>query len=228
MIRKDQHKGETILVLGGGPSVDDFNVCDLQRYTTIGVNQISRRMDPTYVTLIDTCKAMGEGIPFCMRSLEKSIVVTAEANLRGWSNLLPANLRHKQDINVIKRFEPNMDWEAWELSDYEDAERDWGDTLWDLPYFGNSAGIACWLAAYMGAARIGLIGIDLGPDYFFPSVKPFAVHPDKESQEAENWEDLAAMIHKVTGTEVYNLSRRSLVDGIPKAELVRWLMETGR
>lgn len=48
-----RHKGETIIVLGNGPSLRDFDFQKIASRTTIGVNRINRIFNPDYVLFLD-------------------------------------------------------------------------------------------------------------------------------------------------------------------------------
>jgi hypothetical protein len=228
-VRRNAHKGETILILGSGPSLNDFNVNDLQRFTTIGANQISRRVDPTYVTLFDDPTGMGEGIPYVMRSLEKGPCIINEMFDYEWTNLLPPQFRDKLRLTKIG-WKPAHKWLNWNRKDYIPVIKEWdlivdGAECETLPFGPTSIGTACWLAAYMGAARVGLIGVDLGDDYFFPSVKPFATNPVVARAATTHWGQLVRMLEMLTPTRIFNLSERSKVDTLTRATLADWLKE---
>jgi len=225
-VKRHQHEGETVLVLGSGPSVNDFNVDDLHRFTTIGANQISRRLDPDYVTLFDPPHQMGEGIPYAMRSLEKSKVFVSNKYTPQWSTQLPKPFREKQDITEVN-FNPRGEWARWDRMHYTPVIESWDDTedIEDIPYGPTSIAIGVWIAAFAGAARVGLIGVDLGTEYFFPSIVPFATKPNLTRQANIQWGQLHRMVEMLTPTRVFNLSERSLVDSIPRANLTEWLLE---
>jgi len=48
-----RHKDETIIILGNGPSLKDFDFTCLDGFTTIGVNRIPEIFDPDYLVFLD-------------------------------------------------------------------------------------------------------------------------------------------------------------------------------
>src|SRR5262245_59019561 len=48
---RDRHRGQTIVVCGCGPSLNDLEAPE--RFITIGVNDVGRLFDPTYLVVVD-------------------------------------------------------------------------------------------------------------------------------------------------------------------------------
>ena len=228
-MRRYEYEDRDILCLGSGPSVNDFNVNDLQRFPTIGCNQIARRLDCDYVSLFDGPERFGEGMLPAMRALSTSKVLVSDNHGEAWTKRLPKHMRHLQRITFVD-FNPAQLWKKWDRRDYIPTIESWDEPavegkMLQVPYGPTSLAICVWIAAYMGAKRVGLIGADLGSDYFFDSVVPFATKPEVERQSNHHWGSLGTMVSSLTGTGVYQLSKRSLIDTIPKANLDEWIDE---
>ncbi|MCP3882380.1 MAG: hypothetical protein GY701_28895 [Sulfitobacter sp.] len=207
-MKRNAHVDETILILGSGPSLNDFCVNDLQKFTCVGINQISRRMDPDYVTLLDSPTGMGEGMGPALRSLIRSKILVSRMYESEWRALRP-----DADITVIDWL-PAHSWREWREEDYLKTVDQWDDdagALTALPFGPTSMATAVWLAAFFGAKEIGCIGLDMGPDYFFESRVPFATPPTAVDEANYHWEQLSEMVRKVTGARVWNLSNRTLI-----------------
>jgi hypothetical protein len=54
---RNRHRGRTIVVCGCGPSLNDFTEPD--RFITIGVNDVGRLFDPTYLVVVDPPSRFG-------------------------------------------------------------------------------------------------------------------------------------------------------------------------
>lgn len=224
MIR-NQLQGESVLIVAGGPSVNDHSVTDMLTYPTIGVNQICRRFDPDWVTLLDTPVHWGEGMEWGMKALVRARTVMTHENWPHWEKKVPRGKENRVNKTLID-FSIQADWCDWVEEDYRVAVGDWDEgEIIHVPYGPTSAGVACWLAAFMGARRVGLIGVDMGQDYFFESWKPQAVKNKHEDRLIKDWGCLGEFVNNLTGTEIYNLSDRSKVDTLPKASLTAWLLE---
>jgi hypothetical protein len=228
LIYRNKHDGETVLIVAGGPSVNDFNVNDIQRFTSIGINQISRRFDPTYVTLFDSPTRFGEGMAPALRSLLKSIVVCTARHSTEWTILHDKSVRDQQRVHTLQPWGLGKDYIRFDRGEYQTVFNTWDwEEDWTIPFGPTSTGVACWLAAFMGAKRIGIIGLDLGGDYFFKSDKPHATDPEAMKMAITLWGQLAFHMKEWLGVEIFNLSNQSLVDTVPHAEFGHWLMENG-
>lgn len=130
---RDIHKGEQIIVCGIGPSLGALtNIAD--RGVTIGVNDIGRYFDPTYLVIINRKDSFGaERWEYIEHSWSKNIF-TCLHDLDDQSDIVHFKLSKKTGVDLSA----------------DDS----------LPYTGNSPYVALCLAAFMGASRIGLIGVD--------------------------------------------------------------------
>lgn len=227
-MNRNEYEGQTILILGSGPSINDFNCDDLHRYTTIGINQISRRIDPDIITLLDSPEHMGEGMPYTLRSLLRAEVLVASEYRDKWESYRELSSVTNREFPPMVHIEffPEHDWRKWQIDDYQEAVASWPDKgpPKTLPFGYTSLSVACWLAAFLGASRIGLVGMDHGPEYFFESVKPHAMNGDLTFDHAQHHLDqLCSMVYNLTGTVIYNLSKRSKITTVPSADLQRWI-----
>src|SRR6266567_2061969 len=76
-----------------------------------------------------------------------------------------------------------------------------------MPYAQNSPYVAVCLAAYMGARRIGLIGVDFTDHHFFAATGRHPLAPRLGAIDAEYGRLAAALARR--GVELVNLSRTS-------------------
>jgi hypothetical protein len=90
-----------------------------------------------------------------------------------------------------------------------------------LHYTNNSPYVAVNLARYMGAARIGLIGVDFGDEHFFGSA---GRHP-LSGQLAQIDQEYGALAEacRAEGIELVNLSYNSRLRSLPRAPPDEWL-----
>jgi hypothetical protein len=129
---------ETMLVCGCGVSLDATRGIALPR--TIGVNDIGRLLDPTYLVVINPPRQFrGDRFHLVRHSRAQALFTQLD--------LGPVN-------PPVVRFQ---------LGQYGGTDTD-GDVLHHKQ---NSPYVAVCLASYMGAKRIGLIGVDFTEHHFF-------------------------------------------------------------
>lgn len=187
------HRGETILVCGCGSSLSTLR--DSGRCVTIGVNDVGRLFDPTYLVALNP-RQQFTGDRF--RYVE-------ESRARAVFTQLDLGLRHPYVVRF--RLGP---YGGTELIDPE-----------ALPHTRNSPYVALCLALYMGAARIGLIGVDFTDHHFFaatgrhPLTRQLAQIDREYARFAGAWAG--------RGVEIVNLSAESRLTALPKRPLKDFL-----
>lgn len=140
---RDLHPGADILVCGCGPSLLELE--DPARHITIGVNDVGRLFDPTYLVVLNP-RAQFKGDRFRY---------VAESNARALFTQL--------DLGPVRP--PVV---KFRLGRYGGTDAGTDDALDDrLDYTQNSPYVAVCLAARMGATRIGLVGVDFTDGHFF-------------------------------------------------------------
>lgn len=187
---RDVHRGQTILVCGCGASLDLLQ--DPDRFLTIGVNDIGRRFTPEYLVVVNE-----------RRQFDPQRYMYVEAS-QAKAIFTPYDIAHPRAV----RFR---------------LGRRGGNARGDgqcLDYSNNSPYVAVNLARYLGAKRIGLIGVDFTDHHFFGRT---GRHP-LAGQLAQIDRDYAALAAacRDDGVELVNLSRDSRLTALPKADL-SWL-----
>ncbi len=188
---RDRHAGETIVVCGCGRSLAELP--EPGRLLTIGVNDVGRLFDPTYLVVVNP-KGQFRGDRF--RHVESSRAAALFTQLDPRRDL---GIAHPQ----VVRFR---------LGRRGGTDLDDPDTL---PYTRNSPYVAACLAAYLGARRIGLIGVDFTDHHFFAAT---GTHPlaRELAQIDREYGALAAALAR-RGVELVNLSRESRLAALSKA-----------
>ena len=184
--------GATIIVCGCGPSLHELT--DPQRHITIGVNDIGRLFDPTYLVVVNP-RSQFKGDRF--RYVEHSKAQALFTQL---------DLGHVRPPVV-----------AFKLGDYAGTGPAVGDTL---HYTQNSPYVAVCLAACMGAQRIGLIGVDFTDDHFFAKTGRHPLAGRLKEIDAEYGRLAAALAQR--GIELVNLSSTSRLSSLPKVSPSRF------
>lgn len=183
---------QTIVVCGCGPSLLDLP--NPTRYTTIGVNDVGRLFDPTYLVVVNPrSQFKADRFQYVEQSKAKALHTQLE--------LGPVR-------PPVRRFR---------LGQYG------GTDLHDssvLPYTQNSPYVAVCLAATLGAQRIGLIGVDFTDDHFFAATGPHALAKQLGVIDAQYGRLAAALAQR--GIELVNLSARSRLTSLRKVDL-SWL-----
>jgi hypothetical protein len=188
---RNRHAGATIIVCGCGRSLAELP--EPERWTTIGVNDVGRLFDPTYLVVVNP-RSQFRGDRFRY---------VAESR----AGALFTQLDPQRDLGIshpaVVRFR---------LGRRGGTEVDGPDAL---PYTRNSPYVAVCLAAFLGARRIGLIGVDFTDHHFFAAT---GTHPlSRElAQIDREYGNLAAALAR-RGVELVNLSRESRLSALPKA-----------
>ncbi len=180
------HPGTNIIVCGCGPSLHELS--NPQHHITIGVNDVGRLFDPTYLVVVNP-RSQFKADRF--RYVEQS---RAQA------------LFTQLDLGQVRP--PVV---AFKLGQYAGTEPALGDSL---HYTQNSPYVAVCLAAHLGATRIGLIGVDFTDHHFFG---PTGRHPLAAKLPAIDREYGAlAQALAARGVELVNLSDLSRLTSLRK------------
>jgi hypothetical protein len=196
---RDRHKGEDILVCGCGESLRAFQFPE--DLITIGVNDVGRVVDPDYLVVLNSEGQFPRERFQYIRDSRAGAVFTQFTNLP-----VPNGKR------VILR-----------LGQYGGSDLASPDTL---PYTRNSPYVAICLAVYMGARRVGLIGVDFSDQSIYA---PLARHP-LTGQLPRIESEYARLVTACTarGIELVNLSPASRLTSLPKADSAGWLESHAR
>lgn len=185
------------LVCGLGPSLK------LLRHDhgcyTIGVNDIGKYFDPDFLLLIDRpCTFGKDRLKFIWHTEPTFDTIVANNFLPEWKEHL---LRDFIDCPLTS-FSQNK------------APGPWFDVRAQLHHYGSSTLTGLSLAGFLGARRIGLIGVD------------FVNHPRIKNDSVEDWDKHAYPVLadwlKARQVEVYNLSPVSKLESIPRMDLEEW------
>ena len=188
---RGRHAGETIVVCGCGRSLADLPVPE--RWVTIGVNDVGRLFDPTYLVVVNPrSQFRGDRFRHVAASRARAL----------FTQLDPA-----RDLSIAHSCVVRFRLGRRGGTDLDD--------LGSLPYTRNSPYVAACLAALLGARRIGLIGVDFTDHHFFAAT---GTHPlcRELAQIDREYGHLAAALAR-RGVELVNLSRESRLASLPKA-----------
>ena len=183
---RNYHEGEIMLVCGCGSSLT--TVIAPERFPTIGVNDVGRLFDPDYLVVINPrTQFSGDRFHYVETSAAHAIFTQLELGI-SHSNIVRFQLGKRGGTDV-------------------------GDGC-SLPYTRNSPYVALCLAIYMGAKRIGLIGVDFTEHHFFASTGRHSLAGEINQINKE----YAALAQVCTerGVEVFNLSPESRLTAFPK------------
>ncbi len=188
---RDRHRGETVIVCGCGVSLRELR--RPERFVTIGVNDVGRLFTPDYLIVVNERRQF---------TAERYAYVETSGAKAVFSQLAVAHPR-------LVRFR---------LGRRAGTGRAADDCL---DYTNNSPYVAISLARYMGAARIGVIGVDFENDHFFGRT---GRHPltGQLARIDREYGALAAACRD-EGIELANLSPVSRLTSLPRASLDEWL-----
>lgn len=186
---RDAHAGETIVVCGCGESLKELPTPG--NHITIGVNDVGRLFDPTYLVVVNPRNQFKANR---FRYVEQSSARVLFTQL---------------DLGLVR---PRV--VRFKLGQYGGTGLGLADVL---HYAQNSPYVAVCLAAYMGARRIGLIGVDLTDHHFFAKTGRHSLAGRLREIDAQ-YGRLAAALEK-RGVELVNLSSISRLTSLRRAHI---------
>jgi Glycosyl transferase family 2/Glycosyl transferases group 1 len=180
------HQGETLLVCGCGASLAD--VVAPERFVTVGVNDVGRLFTPDYLVVLNP-RTQFAGDRF--RYVE-------ESRARAIFTQLMLGVTHPNIVRFRLGRRGGTDVSAPD----------------SLPYTRNSPYVAACLAMFMGAKRIGIIGVDLTENHFFGATGRHPLAGELAQINAEY--GALAKACAGMGIEMYNLSEQSRLTSLAK------------
>ena len=186
---KDKHKGQKIMVVGCGTSTGTLS--NPQDYITVGVNDLSRMFPPNYLVVLNDKSSFPH-------DRWKWIAETAS----------PTVFTHIKNLAV-----PEEKRVLLQLGRYGgvDLEKDAVD------YSSNSTYVACIIAAYLGASKIGLLGVDFTLNHFFAQSGEHTL--SKKVTVINKEYDMLNQSMKAKGIEFVNLSETSRITCLTKQSI---------
>src|SRR6185295_7991293 len=173
---RDAHRGADVVVCGCGTSL--ATLADPGRHVTIGVNDVGRLFDPTYLVVVNPPDQLKNGRFEFVKSSNAQALFT------------------QLDLGPVRP--PVV---HFRLGRFGGTDTTGGRVL---HYTQNSPYVAVCLAAHMGARRIGLIGVDLTDDHFFARTGTHALSARLQEIDAQYGRLAAALAGR--GVELVNLS----------------------
>jgi glycosyltransferase involved in cell wall biosynthesis len=196
---RDRHAGETVIVCGCGTSLRELELP--VRETTIGVNDVGRLFDPTYLVVVNPpSQFSGDRFRYVAESRAQALFTQLDLG--------------RVHAPVVR----------FRLGTYGGTQIGAADVL---HYTQNSPYVAVCLAAYMGATRIGLIGVDLTGHHFFAPTGRHALAGRLREIDAQ-YGRLAAALAR-SGIELLNLSSVSRLTSLRRAHIAPaggWIEQT--
>ncbi len=186
---KNIHSGQKIIVCGLGKSL--LTLEHPENYLTIGVNDIERKFVPNYLLVVND---------------KQSFLPERWKYIEGAQS--PHVLTHIKTL-AIKDPEKIVELKLGKYGgfDYRKESTD---------YSSNSPYMGCLIAGWMGASKIGLLGVDFTHDHFFKATGLHSLHRKINGINKEYMSLCQFM--KSNGTELVNLSQESHIQ-IPKVRL---------
>lgn len=181
--------GADVIVCGCGTSAGLLT--DPRRCITIGVNDIGRLFDPTYLVVVNP-RSQFRGERFCHIEHSRAQALFTHLEL---GRVAPPVVKFRLGA-----------YGGTELSD--DGA---------MHYTQNSPYVACCLAAFLGARRIGLLGVDFTEHHFFARTGRHPLAGRLPQIDAE-YGALAEALQRL-GVELLNLSPVSRLQSLPRADL---------
>jgi hypothetical protein len=185
------HRDDTIIVCGLGESVSLLDNPDSR--ITIGVNDIGRLFHPTYLLNVNNVSQYkGDRFSY-VESTQAKFLFTHDP---------PQQFGVK--IPIVK-FEIQRERGGVEIVNGK------------VPHYLNTPYMGVVLAAYMGASRIGLIGVDFTDNHFWIKDGPHRLTSELQAINVQYGKLCSHLWGK--GIGFYNLSPDSRITSIPKMRL---------
>jgi hypothetical protein len=186
---KNYHLNKCLIVCGLGESLRSLRLpCE---FTTIGVNDIGRLFHPTYLLNVNNrSQYKGDRFSF-IENTQAKYLFTHTPGEQG-------NVKCP-----IVRFEIASKGGGVEIENNR------------LPHFRNSPYVGVALAAFMGASKIGLIGVDFTENHFWQRDGRHRLECELDSID-EHYGKLAEHLYRSQGARVFNLSPTSRLLSLPR------------
>ncbi len=185
---RDRHVGETVIVCGCGTSLKSLT--SKPPCTVIGVNDMSRQFEPDYLVVLNPERQFSKARFSAIRDTQAKAVFTSVTDLDiPVANVVRFALGKRGGTSVSAKGR--------------------------LPYTRNSPYVALALALFMGARRIGLIGVDFTSHHFFGAT---GTHPLAREIRAINRE-FGQLADANPQADIVNLSRESQLTALKKVAL---------
>ena len=190
---QNRHRGEAIVVCGCGESLRGFR--PPAGLVTIGVNDVGRQFTPDYLVVVNPPNQFRDSrFEFVKTSAARAIFTQLELGLQH-EHVVRFRLGRRGGTDTS---DPNI-----------------------LHYTQNSPYVAVCLAALMGAARIGLLGVDFTAVHFFGGNGP---HPLSHLLNTINAEyDALRYSLGLRGIGLVNLSPVSRLTSLPRDTMDQFL-----
>ena len=205
------HMGETGIIAGNGPSLNDVPLCFLRKYPSFGTNWcfLHPTWTPTYYVAVDPSNNRGDYINHVneMKSV-KFIGEKIIGKMGAWrvSKAIMLSTRgNKHEIPFS--YNPFMDdlWEGWSVT-----------------Y------VALQLAYFMGFKTILLVGVDhrytCGMDnHFHPDYETGSVWVEHDMTKALPAYEMAEEIYRKEGRKIVNLTPGSDLHTFEMGDIRQWM-----
>lgn len=186
---KNKHQGQKIMVVGCGTSTSTLT--NPQDYITIGVNDLGRLFTPNYLVVLNDKQSF---------KYDRWKWITESE--------CPHILTHIKGLAVKEESKVMLQLGKYGGSDLEKDQVD---------YTSNSTYVACIIAAYMGASKIGILGVDFTPNHFFDLTGEHTLSKKINSINQEYAVLKASMERK--NIELVNLSAISRISSLTKQSI---------
>lgn len=184
----DTHAGEKVIVCGCGTSLSLMKDVH-HRFTTIGVNDVPKLFEPTYLVITDHSQRFA---PPRRKLVNESKCRAMFTCVKGWRN------------PKISYFETG----SKKLNHLDDPNK--------VDHFMNSPYVAVNIAYKMGFTKIGLIGVDFTDNHFYSKDGPHPLMRMKKIRQVNEAYGILKSELKRRDVDLYNLSQESKITNIPK------------
>jgi len=192
-----KYEGKDIIVLGCGSSVTDFVPKIPEGVVTIGVNDIGDIFTPEFLLVVNSPNTFKPVSRVSTISNNKSKYFISHFPEK-W---IPLGIKNEiVNIKLGDRNFSNLGKSATDIIDYSN----------------NSPFMACICAYYLGAKRIGLIGVDFTDNHF--NNKDGRHKLTGQLKEIDKKFGILNKKLSKLGCEIYNLSPESLLQSLPKMD----------
>jgi len=219
----NRHKGETIFILGDGPSLQNVPKAILEQYTTIGANRVNLYYTPTYQIATDSRMLFNHRNPFQSSRTQKFWLFSHYYTHDEFND------PHTRKAQIINSYNPEGMFYRYKIDEGYTADK-WSRTVFSKNFkqglrIGRTIAIPMINLAYiMGAKRICLFGIDMNNNNHF--YKPLNDRQEKEQELKyphfdviiESFEKINKFFKK-RRIKIFNMNPDSAVRVFPFAEL---------
>lgn len=200
----DFYIGRKFIIVGCGTSALNLKGLDLSNIITIGVNDSGGVINPDYLLVVDFVTQFSDDR---IKTISDTKCKTFITSNDGWDNIM-------KHVDKCKIYLGDLALSHMDKQKYPDK----------IDYSNTSTYMAAVIAYKLGAAKIGIIGLDFTANHYNNNdgIHKLISQYNQLENIRNSYKLLTERLSEY-GVEFYNLSDISMIDTIPKMNLSKFI-----